>query len=1177
LKVFKGLRFFRKKIPKLPWAALSFVVKFFAVVFCVALVGVAVFFSNAGREALLWAISKYFQRQNVEVKITGLNGSMTKIKEIFLKTPSKTELVFSNISLRRKDSPSNAVMLSVDVEKFVMHCPIASRTEFRRPRPGDSSSGSGEVDCGKKPLCNGLLHSENDNYTPIVGLVHRFVPDIAIGKAELNNVFGRNYALDELAYRHRDGEDNLHAKINNEHVLDACLQWRENKCVRCAISFEKILGFSGQCCVELHPKAVSNYKFAVHRDDPHGDLQMEGNGDYGDFMSAIALRNCRIAYNNKICSVTGTLRLKSQTAHLATAVRPKDFLVGQMPPRLLKIFDDVIADCEIDCDFGANTLGKAKIVLGTFNRKSGILHCILHKNILNIVGNMEGIDFFGFAPKDIRCRLEDFKMLEAEIKTSDFSIFAAAKLSKIPSIERLRILVGKNGVMQSLHPFLLDGNSPIDGDFSLDNLEFLGKFDNLDFLRKNANISGDAKGSFSYKNGTLTGKCQSKNLRFNGNEFRDLDFSRDDTGVKLTAEQAKIFSADCEKLYADVVGDSLNIKANVNKKYKFSASGTAADFRRKISLTHCCLKSPDVEFNLKTCEINLADSSCEILCHLTTKNSRLPGIANLSKTNNEISVALESWSMHDLLALLNCQIPSCKCSGKIQLKTEPNIVSGHGELLVSDFGLNRNAANVIFDLLGDGIRVASSICGNHRCPEDRLNVTAFIPVALKPDGGILKFSNAQTLNCRLFGDINLEHILEPSDKNDVRGAINCDLTLSGSLDHPRLSGFAKLQKALFSLDDLLLKNGQINLIARNKDLLISNSYFTDKYGKKLMISGGGSISTDQIIPGLQTNIALKANNFLLFDGESYSISIRGNAKISGPLDDMLLAGNITVPTCKIQKFYGENAEKGDILIENERNVERRQTEHSKSKNPFKYDVKMRCPRIVISGQGFLVEMLGDLRLLTHENRVTMNGSVKLKNGSVDLLGKRMKIIKGYASFDENFPFDPTAQFLCEKSFDDFVAYLEITNHPQTGVSTNLFSIPNYSKDIVLSKMLFGKELRYLSGTEAAQLAHTMANINHSGYIFSFFNIFQKIGIVDSISFTKQNSKSQASLISDNKSDDSRGGVNVSAGKYIGENIYVSVNKSAESASLDVNIALTPSIAVEANTNGETGISWRYRY
>ena len=117
-----------------------------------------------------------------------------------------------------------------------------------------------------------------------------------------------------------------------------------------------------------------------------------------------------------------------------------------------------------------------------------------------------------------------------------------------------------------------------------------------------------------------------------------------------------------------------------------------------------------------------------------------------------------------------------------------------------------------------------------------------------------------------------------------------------------------------------------------------------------------------------------------------------------------------------------------------------------------------------------------------------------------------------------------------------------------------------------------------SSSEAAQFAQAMSSFKQSGgYIFSILNTFKSSGIVDTISFSDTSSRT-SSLNTNTQTSETQSNMNISAGKYIGDNLFISVNKkSDETTSFDIDYSLTPKISVKANTNGEAGISWKYKY
>jgi translocation and assembly module TamB len=424
---------------------------------------------------------------------------------------------------------------------------------------------------------------------------------------------------------------------------------------------------------------------------------------------------------------------------------------------------------------------------------------------------------------------------------------------------------------------------------------------------------------------------------------------------------------------------------------------------------------------------------------------------------------------------------------------------------------------------------------------------------------------------------HIENLLELSDKMDARGLLNCDLRITGSFANPQLQGSANLQKAFFVINDIFLRNGTISLSCNGNNINILQAEFIDTKKKKINITGNGKFFFDNLIPNIKTNLQLKCNNFTLFDSDNMKIVIAGTGSITGNINDLLISGNIDVPMCRIQKM--ESADTGkdnDIVINNEINVEKN-SEESQETDFCKYNIDMRCPKIDIVGNVFQMLLSGNLRLSSYENKATLIGSLKIMNGRLDLFGKRLEMTKGSVEFLEQYPFDPGARFMCKRNVGDMIVYLEIKNQPKKGISLDLSSVPSYSQDAILSYILFGKELKYLSMSEAAQLAHAVASFKRKGYIFSILNTFQNIGIIDSISFANTNNKS-SSLYTNNQTSYDQNNMNISAGKYVRDNLYISVNKNSDnSASFDVDFSLTSKISVKANTNGEAGISWKYRY
>ncbi len=50
-----------------------------------------------------------------------------------------------------------------------------------------------------------------------------------------------------------------------------------------------------------------------------------------------------------------------------------------------------------------------------------------------------------------------------------------------------------------------------------------------------------------------------------------------------------------------------------------------------------------------------------------------------------------------------------------------------------------------------------------------------------------------------------------------------------------------------------------------------------------------------------------------------------------------------------------------------------------------------------------------------------------------------------------------------------------------------------------------------------------------------------------------------------------------AGKYISDNVFISVNKKDQETSFDVDISVGSNTSIKANSLGEVGVSWKFRY
>lgn len=1103
------------------------------------------FFIDSGRKILLAGITKYFQVQNTVFVIKGLDYKITKIEEIFIKTPDGIELIFSNVSLRRpqlKFSFStkfllNAVKLhrsSIYVDKFVLN------------------GGNGEIE----------LNENLKNLIPLMRILRIFIADLSLGKGELN-ILGETYTLDGLRYKSKINKDYLYSKIDNYYVLDVLYKWKGFECAESDIKFEKFMDLDGELHVKNPEKRISEYKFyAVNK-----SVKIESDGTYKDFMLDILIQNMVIEYQNKSYRLAGNLYLKSKKTHLITQLDLTNF-ADDLPLEIKRNFENVISIFDINYNFAVNGKSTIDIKFERSEKNIGDIKCSLQNNAIDAFGNIHWINIYGFQPQKIFCKsnkLEDFNI---KIEGDGFETITdinVGKINKEISVKTFKFGSEFCGFLQLSKPCILDKDS----DYC-----FAFKFDRLDFWNKFIPISGDAAGTISYKKGNIISNFDSKNLHFENNSFYDCLCHVNGKNVDISVKQASVFGSKCQNLHFKIDDEKIKITSKLNDDLLLDADGKISALYKKISFENFSINSPEHMLKTKIFDIGLEKGNYKILCDFLNKKSNKKGVANITKNKTEVDIKLHSFQTSIVSKIFNHWVPDCNLNGKVQLKSVGNVFIGDGSLKIYGLVSRTNIMEVSLKLMNTGIHL-DVILKNH---SDLFRGNLFAPIYIANNGTIIKNLYAPTLNCRIYGNTHIENLLELSDKMDARGLLNGDVKISGSFANPLISGNAKLQKSYFIINDIFLRNGTISLCCEGNKILVSRGEFIDTQKKKLNISGSGIFYFNDITPNIKTNLQLNFDNFMLFDSDNMKISILGNGNIIGDITDLLIRGDVDVTKYKIQKLDSEGIEKSnDIIIENERNVEKQSLKGNDEADFCKYDVNMRCPKIEIIGSIFEMILSGNLRLLSYENKATLAGSLKLRDGKLDLFGKRLKFTRGDVEFIEKYPFDPISYFKCNRNLGEMIVYLEITNHPETGVSFDLYSSPVYTHDIILANMLFGKELKYLSVPEAVQLANAVASFKRKGYIFSILNTFQKIGLIDTLSFAGGEKKSN-SLYSDEQSLTEQNGLNVSAGKYIHDNIYISVNKKSENiTTFDVDLSLTPKMSIKANSSGEAGISWKYRY
>jgi hypothetical protein len=970
---------------------------------------------------------------------------------------------------------------------------------------------------------------------PALKILRTFLADLSLEEGILN-IAGKTYKLSDLHYQSTELVDRLSGKINRRQGLDIFFMWKNSSCHRSRIDFKNFLDFNGTLLINNPELDVATCELIASL----GELKIEANGSYRDSLAAIDIPNAIAKFRGKVCKISGSLYLKNKCANFKASANLNDF-TQTLPPEINGNFKNVRALFDVNCDFSNDFTGSFDTVISKANGKIGDLSGTFGRGNIAVEGDIGWIRVSGLGFEKIQCNLRNNGDLFLKARGEVFNLAAQAKIDKKILLQKMELTSRHGDYLSTTAPIELSKTAPYSFEFC---------FNRLDILKNILNISGDCRGKISVdsEKNSLSLTLSGKNIAYHDWNFRDVDLS-------LAQEQ-------------------LNLSATINEDFSLHVQGECRDFCRRISLKTCSLmKSAKVIGKCAACDLDFINGVHKISLQLQNKHGARSGGVDVSHANNSTDINVFSLDTTGLQKLFRRSIPALILDGSLRLASINGFFVGEGEFSTVTPVTKKGGIAIKLKLQNNGVDLKVIVKRRQR----ELVAASFLPLLIRSSGVVQPdlFSNA--FSCHISGDMELTDLLELTDKLDIRGSINGDMRISGSMANPVVSGHLSAKKMRIIVNDLMLKNGSISLSGDEGNNLILNGEFVDSNNHKLTIGGGGKLAFNGLMPNIETNMLLNFGNYKLFDTDNTTIIVVGSGKITGPIGDLLISGDVTIPSCKIQKFDSDEGEKKDeIIIENEIRIKKKsiRQEHQQE-NLFRFDIKAHCPKIFFSGRVFEMILRGNLHIFDCDRRLTMTGLLKLVEGRVDLFGKRMKMIRGAAEFLGEFPFDPKSRLSCIRNFGDILVYFDMENIPGSGLSFNLYSTPNYSKDIILSHMLFGKDLKYLSVSEAAQLAHVMASFSGHGYVFAVLNTFQNIGIIDNLSFSDSAKRSNSLNI--DKTSNSEQSLNISAGKYVGDNVYISVNKNSEGASFDVDLSLTPKISLKANTAGEAGISWKYRY
>lgn len=447
-------------------------------------------------------------------------------------------------------------------------------------------------------------------------------------------------------------------------------------------------------------------------------------------------------------------------------------------------------------------------------------------------------------------------------------------------------------------------------------------------------------------------------------------------------------------------------------------------------------------------------------------------------------------------------------------------------------------------------------------------VIGLSPISVTLDPG-LPIEGEVTAN----GELGLIDRLVGLGEDRIAGRVSAKATLGGTFGKPVVRGETRLSGGAYegAATGTVLRTIEGHVIFSGDSARLVSLTAND--GGKGRLSGKGEMDfAEPETPSPGVTVTL--NHFTALRHPMVEAEVSGVMTLAGSLKAPYLSGRLQVEKAEINipEKLPEQVVQLDVTEINREaaNVPAPPAEHEVSLAetiPVSLDVAVTIPRrTFVRGRGLDTEWKGNLTITGKTDAPVVNGKLEAVRGTFAFAGKTFVIKSGNVAFP-NGATEPEISAVAEATLTDLVARVEISGSISKPTIT-ITSDPAMPQEDVLAHILFGRTAGQLSAIQAAQLAQTAATLSGKGGIGIMDKVRQALG-VDVLNVETEEGESK--------------GASLKAGKYITDDIFLSVTQGTQPGSqkVGVEVQVLPNITVESDISGTAdsniGINWKWDY
>ncbi|WP_045393377.1 translocation/assembly module TamB domain-containing protein [Falsirhodobacter sp. alg1] len=409
--------------------------------------------------------------------------------------------------------------------------------------------------------------------------------------------------------------------------------------------------------------------------------------------------------------------------------------------------------------------------------------------------------------------------------------------------------------------------------------------------------------------------------------------------------------------------------------------------------------------------------------------------------------------------------------------------------------------------------------------------------------------------------------------SNVDGLVRFDVNVNGPLALDSVRGAISTSGARFTDPSANIEMNAINATVNlnGQSARINASAAPGEGGR---ITANGTVG---LAAPFNSDLTVTLANAVFADPSLYRTTTGGTIRLTGPLTgNGLIAGRIVLQETDVQVPSGGLGSSGTLPglthVGEQANVRATRaranllddgsstSSSGSGSGGLRLDLTISAPsRINIRGRGLDAELGGELRLTGTTSNIVPIGAFELIRGRLDILGRRLDLIKATMSLQGDFI--PQLDVSAQSDNSDVTTYVNITG-PADDPEVTFTSDPELPQEEVLAQLLFGRDLSSISALQAAQLANAVATLAGKGGDGIVSKLRKNFGL-DDLDVTTNDDGTAA----------------VTAGKYISEKAYTEVEVDGEGQSaISLNYDISNSVTVRGSTgtsDDSTGIGIYY--